>query len=138
MHNPPLERTAAAVYFICGWTSRVRRRGRSTALRDPAMEVIEYPRSLQWVGDLMCPRCERLTPAWRSSGMSDSCPHFYCDRCSNVILREADQWLAYGNESREVLDMIAATLPECPCGGRFRPGANPKCRYCGSEMPNSW
>jgi hypothetical protein len=32
-HNLPLERTAAAVYFTCGRASRVRRRGRSTALR---------------------------------------------------------------------------------------------------------
>ena len=32
-HNPPLERTAAAVYFFCGRASRVRRLGRSTALR---------------------------------------------------------------------------------------------------------
>ena len=32
-HNPPLERTAAAVYFTCGRASRVCRRGRSTALR---------------------------------------------------------------------------------------------------------
>src|SRR5262249_26831718 len=31
--NPPLERTAAAVYFTRGRASRVRRRGRSTALR---------------------------------------------------------------------------------------------------------
>src|SRR5579884_2315147 len=32
-NNPPLERTAAAAYFTCGRASRVRRRGRSTALR---------------------------------------------------------------------------------------------------------
>ena len=102
------------------------------------MEVVEYPRSLQWVGDMKCPGCERLTPAWRSSGMSDACPHFYCDRCSNVIQREADHELAYNNATRAVLDKIAATLPSCPCGGHFRPGANPKCRYCGTEMPNSW
>jgi hypothetical protein len=31
--DPPQERTAAAVYFTCGRASRVRRRGRSTALR---------------------------------------------------------------------------------------------------------
>ena len=31
--NPPLERTAAAVYFTCGRASRVRRLGRSTASR---------------------------------------------------------------------------------------------------------
>jgi uncharacterized protein YtpQ (UPF0354 family) len=35
--NPPLERTAAAVYVTCGRASRVRRHGRSTALRYPAM-----------------------------------------------------------------------------------------------------
>jgi hypothetical protein len=34
-HNPPLERTAAAVYFTCGRASRVRRRGRSTAYVRP-------------------------------------------------------------------------------------------------------
>jgi hypothetical protein len=32
-----LERTAAAVYFTCGRASRVRRRGRSTAFRYPAV-----------------------------------------------------------------------------------------------------
>jgi len=36
MDNPPLERTAGAVYFTGGRASRVRRRGRSTALRYPA------------------------------------------------------------------------------------------------------
>src|SRR5262245_58557920 len=39
--NPPLERTAAAVQFTCGRASRVRRRGRSTALRYPADHVSE-------------------------------------------------------------------------------------------------
>jgi hypothetical protein len=39
LHNQPLERTAAAVYFICDRASRVRRRGRSTALRYPAYDV---------------------------------------------------------------------------------------------------
>src|SRR4051794_15671716 len=103
------------------------------------MEVIEYPRSLQWVGDLVCPKCAKLTPAWRSSGMSDACPHFYCDRCSNVILREADRELTHNVErNRELVDRIAETLPQCACGGRFRPGANPKCRHCGSECPNGW
>ncbi len=38
-HNPPLERTAAAVYFTCGRASRVRRRGRSTALRYPRLKA---------------------------------------------------------------------------------------------------
>jgi hypothetical protein len=47
--NPPLERTAAAVYFTCGRASRVRRRGRSTASR--------HPTEANW------PQCfERLVP----------------------------------------------------------------------------
>lgn len=101
------------------------------------MEIIKYPRSLQWVGDMKCPHCHKLTPAWRSSGMSHSFPHFYCDGCSNVIQRDADQQLVWEKATRELLDQIAQTLPQCPCGGRFRPGANPKCRHCGNEMPHA-
>ena len=100
------------------------------------MKVVEYPRSIQWVGDLKCPRCEKLTPAWRSSGMSQTFPHFYCDRCSNAIHRGADQQLVWDTANQELLDRIAATLPACPCGGRFQPGANPKCRHCGAEIPH--
>src|SRR5262249_16066116 len=48
--NPPLERTAAAVYFTCGRASRVRRRDRSTALRYPALAdtMKRTLRSLLW------------------------------------------------------------------------------------------
>lgn len=98
------------------------------------MKVVEYKRSLQWVGDLQCPQCNRLTPAWRSSGMSDCFPHFYCDRCSNVIHRASDQDLVWGEKSQELLDQIAASLPDCPCGGRFAPDNNPKCVHCGSQL----
>ncbi len=41
-NNPPLERTAAAVDFTCGRASRVRRRGRSTALRYAAEVELRY------------------------------------------------------------------------------------------------
>lgn len=34
----------------------------------------------------------------------------------------------------EVVQRIAVTLPSCPCGGHFRPGANPKCPTCGTEF----
>src|SRR5688572_2981229 len=40
LNNPPLERTAAAVYFSCGRASLVRRRGRSTASRYPPMLLV--------------------------------------------------------------------------------------------------
>ena len=100
------------------------------------MKTVNYPRSLQWVGDLHCPECGGLTPAWRSSGMSECGPHFYCDRCSNVIHRAGDRDLVREARSPALLDQIAATLPECPCGGRFAPGANPKCAQCGAEIPH--
>ena len=98
------------------------------------MKTVEYPRSLQWVGDMLCRRCGEKTPAWKSSGMSDCFPHFYCDRCSNVIQREADKALVWHEATQELVDQIAATLPDCPCGGRFRPGADPKCRGCGEPL----
>lgn len=99
------------------------------------MRIVEYDRSLQWVGDVLCPDCGGFTPAWRSSGMSECFPHFFCDTCSNVIHRDADQMLVWDSKSQELLDKIAATLPDCPCGGRFAPNHGPKCRHCGSEIP---
>jgi hypothetical protein len=101
------------------------------------MEIIEYSRSLQWVGNLQCPACHQLTPGWRSSAMSECCPHFFCSDCSNVIYRDANKQLLYeaAEVNPELLAQIAATLPECPCGGRFTPGAGPKCRHCHQEIP---
>ena len=100
------------------------------------MKTVRYERSLQWVGDLECPHCGGLTPSWQSSGMSQCFPHFYCNRCSNVIHRFCDQIIVWEESSQELLDQIAATLPDCPCGGRFTPGANPKCSHCGEEVPH--
>lgn len=67
--------------------------------------------------------------------MSDSSPHFYCTRCSNVIVRRRDQErLRREGPSEELLQQIAAELPMCPCGGRFAPGSNPKCPVCGGAF----
>lgn len=99
------------------------------------MKIVEYERSLQWVGDIKCPACNRLTPAWRSSGMSECFPHFFCDTCSNVIHREEDKHLVWYEKSQKLLDQIAKTLPDCSCGGRFSPGCGPKCKHCGEEIP---
>jgi hypothetical protein len=66
--------------------------------------------------------------------MSDCFPHFYCDSCSNVIQRDADKELVWHEATQELADRIAATLPDCPCGGRFRPGADPKCRGCDAPL----
>ncbi len=100
------------------------------------MNVIEYSTSLQWVGTMKCPKCDQTTLAWRSSGMSQCFPHFYCNLCSNVIHRRKDQALVWETKSQEILDQISEDLPDCPCGGRFSPGENPKCAHCGEEFPH--
>lgn len=98
------------------------------------MEIIEYPRTLQWVGHLRCNHCQGLNEAWRSSGMSECFPHFFCSRCSNVIHRDADKDLVWEAATPELLAQIDATLPECPCGGRFTPGVGPTCRHCQQKI----
>jgi hypothetical protein len=68
--------------------------------------------------------------------MSQCFPHFYCTDCSNVIRRIEDQKLVWDEKTRLHVRQIAATLPACPCGGRFQPGANPKCPHCCAEYAN--
>jgi hypothetical protein len=81
------------------------------------MKEVIYERSSQWVGAMQCPECGHSTPAWRSSGMSECFPHFYWE-----------------SKTPELLDEIAATLPSCPCGGRFGPGNDPKCAHCKAPL----
>jgi hypothetical protein len=103
------------------------------------MKTVHYASDAPWVGAMLCPQCHQTAPAWQSSGMSESFPHFYCDTCSNVIHRECDKELVYPSEpTQELLDRISKTLPACPCGGQFRPGANPKCPYCRAEYTHQW
>ena len=101
------------------------------------MKTVEYDLRNQWVGFMRCPKCDKDTPAWRSSGMSQCFPHFYCDTCSNVIRRLEDQKLVWNGKSRELLEEIVASLPRCSCGGVFVAGAAPKCRHCGAEYSDS-
>jgi transposase-like protein len=99
------------------------------------MKVIHYKSDDPWIGTLKCPACDNLTPAWQSSGTSESFPHFYCDTCSNVIHREEDKALVYSAEpSQELLEFIAQSLPACPCGGQFKPNTDPKCVSCNSKF----
>ena len=98
------------------------------------MKIVKYEKNLRWVGTMKCRKCHKETLAWRSSGMSMCFPHFYCDKCSNVIHRIKDQELVWYGATEEKLKIIEKDLPDCSCGGRFRPGANPKCGYCGHEF----
>lgn len=86
---------------------------------------------------MQCSSCSKTIRYMRYSGMSGMSPHFYCDRCSNIIFRDCDLKLLYENEpSEELLERIASTLPNCPCGGQFAPGNNPKCPHCHTEHPH--
>ena len=96
--------------------------------------VIYESKTNQWVGTFPCPRCNRVTKAWRSSGMSALYPHFYCNRCSNAYQNEKDKVMLSTGINAEVLKSISESLPECPCGGRFVSGSNPKCPECNFEF----
>ena len=67
--------------------------------------------------------------------MSECFPHFFCSACSNVIHRAADKALVWDAATPEILAQVAASLPDCSCGGRFTPGAGPKCQHCQQEIP---
>jgi len=99
------------------------------------VKIVHYEKDGPWVGSFACPSCKTVTYAWRSSGMSESCPHFYCNSCSNALVRECDKDLLYEHgASKELLDKIISTLPMCDCGGQFEPGTNPKCPNCNFEF----
>ena len=85
-----------------------------------------------------CPRCRHSVGYYWFSGMGDMAPHFYCDRCSNIFHSKKHNQLLWNNKpnqpTKKLLLEIEATLPSCPCGGRFRSGQNPKCPHCGFEF----
>ena len=84
---------------------------------------------------LACPHCGREIRCYRFSGMADLAPHFFCDTCSNLYFDEAQRALLYRRKAtRRLLREMAASLPDCPCGGRFRPEADPRCPGCGREL----
>jgi hypothetical protein len=84
-----------------------------------------------------CPHCARSIGYYRFSSMGELVPHFYCGSCTNVFCRESDSALVRAEPPSEaLLARIAATLPPCPCGGRFGPNEDLKCPHCGIAIPN--
>lgn len=83
-----------------------------------------------------CDSCGFEVRFYHYSGMGDLAPHFYCDTCSNVYFRVADRELVKElGETLEALEQIVARLPQCPCGGQFVVGSNPKCPNCARKFP---
>lgn len=87
-----------------------------------------------------CPNCNLTIDFIRYSGMSNSYPHFYCDTCSNVFLLETYQMKLPELSEKDTFDYAALlneivnVLPTCECGGKFTPGADPKCPHCQFEI----
>lgn len=99
------------------------------------MKIVEYIlEDNPFVGTFVCPDCSEEILAWKSSGMSEQWPHFYCSDCSNAIHRQADQLLIWEERNQKKLNMITSSLPDCACGGKFSSGANPKCPTCNHEF----
>lgn len=74
------------------------------------MKTIAYSKNS--VRAVKCPYCDKKTYAWQSSGMSMCFPHFYCNKCSNVIFRVKDQELVMNNVIQEKLEIIQDDLPK--------------------------
>lgn len=84
---------------------------------------------------ISCPQCRKSIRFYRFSAMGDMTPHFYCSKCSNLYYSEAHHLrLQQQQPSAQMVSEIAATLPECPCGGQFVAGSNPKCPHCHVEL----
>lgn len=84
-----------------------------------------------------CPHCGQVIRYHHFSSMGDVAPHFYGSSFSNVYFRESDHArIRAEGPSDELLNRIAATLPACPCDGRFGPGEAPKCPQCRSGIPH--
>jgi len=98
------------------------------------MKIVEYDSKILRMGKFRCSDCQLETKVWKSSGMSDAYPHFYCSDCSNVIHRESDKILVWNEQTEQILKEIVKTLPQCTCGGSFIADSNPKCPNCKSEF----
>ena len=83
-----------------------------------------------------CPGCAARIEYWRTSGMSECYPHFYCNTCSNILWRKRDYTILRDEKTdvRTAILQIVKTLPKCKCGGNFTLEAEPKCPFCGREL----
>lgn len=70
------------------------------------------------------------------NGFGDSA-YAYCDKCSFTVLlsswAKASQRISFRVHQRITPD-IEPLLKPCPCGGRFRASADPKCPYCAKPL----
>jgi uncharacterized protein (DUF983 family) len=95
-----------------------------------------------WTGS--CPHCDGHFLYTRFNNQEPT-PFFYCDRQSDILLRESDQKLvreAYKTnrssdpELKQLWDSFLDRAPTCLCGGRFAFWQAVICPTCGKEFPH--
>jgi hypothetical protein len=82
--------------------------------------------------------CERCAHAFRFElvhcGFNDT-SYAYCDDCGCVALIEPTAEKTPGiPRHRSIEPDGEALLADCPCGGRFRSGATPRCPACRASL----
>jgi hypothetical protein len=95
----------------------------------------------KWTGSTQIQSCA----GGPTTNASVHAPFFYCDRQSDILLRESDQKLvreAYKTnrssdpELKQLWDSLLDRAPTCLCGGRFAFWQAVICPTCGKEFPH--
>lgn len=86
-----------------------------------------------------CEHCGRLYrySLWHS-GFGDTA-YAYCDECGLLALLNLSNPLVATfppllNQNGEIDESWEQFLRPCPCGGRFRKGASPRCPFCNAKL----
>lgn len=94
--------------------------------------------------EVLCPSCRSTVRFTTLHLQSTPTPFMYCDRCSNVLLRKADQAALNQRMAQQGADTAVVqayykemeqAAPQCSCGGHFTLWSNVKCPHCSFEFP---
>jgi hypothetical protein len=104
--------------------------------------TVRVIRKSGWTG--RCPACRGYF-LYTKFNNAQATPFFYCDRRSDVLLRDGDQeqvraayksGQASDNQLKELWDMFIENAPVCVCGGKFRFWTYISCPHCQKELPH--
>ena len=104
-------------------------------------EIVRTIKRKGWVGN--CPACGEHF-LYTKFNNTEPTPFFYCDKQSDVLLRESDQKLvreAYKSrrnspaELKELWDSFVEKAPSCICGGKFGFWTYIRCPSCQEQLP---
>lgn len=93
--------------------------------------------------EVECSQCS-TTIRFTTLHLTPPHPFMYCNRCSNVLLRDSDQATLiqaldgvqdHTTATLHYFEAMESTAPPCPCGGHFSIWAYVKCPSCDLELP---